>query len=54
MLFSIIKHSDSGPVNIGCGEHVSIKELAKLNAREVGYRGTLDFDTIKPDGTQRK
>ena len=41
-------------VNIGCGEDVSIRELAELVARVVGYRGRLAFDTTKPDGTPRK
>ena len=31
-----------------------IKELANLIANEVGYSGALEFDTTKPDGTQRK
>jgi GDP-L-fucose synthase len=41
-------------VNIGCGNDVSIKELAELIVAEVGYEGQLEFDTTKPDGTPRK
>jgi len=41
-------------VNIGCGNDVSIKELAELIVAEVGYEGHLFFDTTKPDGTPRK
>ncbi len=41
-------------VNIGCGSDISIRELATLIAREVGYRGELRFDASKPDGTPRK
>jgi GDP-L-fucose synthase len=41
-------------VNIGCGADVTIRELAELVARVVGYRGRLLFDTTKPDGTPRK
>jgi GDP-L-fucose synthase len=41
-------------VNIGCGEDVSIRELAELVARVVGYPGRLAFDPTKPDGTPRK
>lgn len=40
--------------NIGVGEDVSIKELAELIQRIVGYEGKLEFDTTKPDGTPRK
>ena len=41
-------------VNIGCGEDVTIRELAELVARVVGYPGRLAWDTSKPDGTPRK
>jgi len=41
-------------VNIGCGQDVSIRELAELVARVVGYPGRLTFDPTKPDGTPRK
>jgi GDP-L-fucose synthase len=41
-------------INIGTGEDVTIRELAELVARELGFRGELRFDTTKPDGTPRK
>ncbi len=41
-------------VNIGCGEDLTIRELAELIADIVGFRGQLVFDTTKPDGTPRK
>lgn len=41
-------------VNIGTGEDVTIKELAETIATIVGYTGTLEWDTTKPDGTPRK
>jgi len=41
-------------INIGSGKEVSIKGLAELVAQQVGYNGTLFFDTTKPDGTMRK
>jgi GDP-L-fucose synthase len=41
-------------VNIGCGEDLTIRELAELIAEIVGFRGQLVFDTTKPDGTPRK
>ena len=48
--------SNAGPplVNIGYGEDLSIAELARTVARVVGFRGSLRFDTSKPDGTPRK
>ena len=41
-------------INIGTGEDVTIRELAELVSRELGFSGTLVFDTTKPDGTPRK
>jgi GDP-L-fucose synthase len=44
-----------GPlVNIGCGEDVSIRELATTVMTTVGFQGAIRFDTSKPDGTPRK
>ena len=52
--FLLQNYNQAGLVNIGWGEDVSIKELAKLIATEVGYTGSLEFDTTKLDGTPRK
>lgn len=41
-------------VNIGCGDDLTIKELAVLTAEAVGYRGEINWDQSKPDGTPRK
>jgi GDP-L-fucose synthase len=41
-------------VNVGVGEDVTIAELASLIADVVGYQGTIEWDTSKPDGTPRK
>lgn len=41
-------------INIGTGEDISIKELAELIKKIVGYRGELYFNTDKPDGTMIK
>lgn len=41
-------------LNIGCGEDISIKDLALLIKKIVGYKGELKFDTSKPDGTSKK
>ena len=41
-------------LNIGSGEEVSIADFARHVAKAVGYRGKLEFDTSKPDGTPRK
>lgn len=41
-------------INIGCGEDVTIRELAETVCEVVGYTGELVFDPSKPDGTLRK
>jgi len=48
--------SDHEPplVNIGCGEDVTIAELARMVAEVVGFEGEIVFDTGKPDGTPQK
>ena len=41
-------------INIGCGQDVTIRELAECAAKAVGFSGNMIFDTSKPDGTPRK
>jgi GDP-L-fucose synthase len=41
-------------VNIGCGQDITIRELAELIADVVGFKGRQIFDSSKPDGTPRK
>lgn len=51
----LLKNYDSPEiVNIGCGEDVSIRELAETVRETLGFDGDLVFDTSKPDGTPRK
>lgn len=51
----LLEHYD-GPqqVNVGTGVDVSIRELAETVAAAVGYEGTTEWDTSKPDGTPQK
>ena len=41
-------------INVGCGDDITIKELALAVGKTVGYQGLIDFDTSKPDGSPRK
>ena len=41
-------------VNIGCNSDLSIKDLALLIQKVVGFKGSLEFDASKPDGTPKK
>ncbi|RFZ82318.1 GDP-L-fucose synthase [Mucilaginibacter terrenus] len=47
-------YDEPGLVNIGSGKEISIKDLANLVKKVVGFEGSIDFDTSKPDGTPRK
>ena len=47
-------YNEPGMVNIGVGEDISIKDLALLVKKIVGFEGELRFNTSKPDGTPRK
>ena len=51
---SLLMESEPPLINIGTGEDVTIRELAELAAKVVGYEGRLEFDPSKPDGTPRK
>jgi GDP-L-fucose synthase len=53
-LFLMETHNDSGLVNIGVGEDISILDLAKMVKQIVGFEGDIITDTTKPDGTPRK
>ena len=41
-------------INIGCGQDLTIAELANLVAATIGYHGKISFDSTMPDGTARK
>ena len=41
-------------INIGSGKEVTIRQLAEIVKQTVGYRGTIEWDATKPDGTLRK
>jgi len=41
-------------INVGTGKDITIKEMAEIMKRVVGFEGKLTFDTTRPDGTLRK
>src|SRR5438094_9046468 len=53
-LLLLEKYDSPELINVGCGEDVSIRELAELICDVVGFNGELAWDTSKPDGTPRK
>lgn len=53
-LFLMEHYEQPGPINVGTGIDLPIRELAELVRDVVGAEVTLTFDTTKPDGTPRK
>jgi GDP-L-fucose synthase len=53
-LLLLAKYDSPEIINIGCGEDVTIRELAELICDVVGFDGELVWDNTKPDGTPRK
>ncbi len=47
-------YSDDEHINVGSGSDISIKDLAQLVAKVVGFSGGIEFEATKPDGTPRK
>src|SRR5947209_8157282 len=53
-LLLLEKYDSPEIINVGCGEDISIRELAELICDVIGFDGDLAWDTTKPDGTPRK
>jgi GDP-L-fucose synthase len=53
-LLLLEKYDSPEIINVGCGEDISIRELAELICGVVGFEGELAWDLAKPDGTPRK
>jgi GDP-L-fucose synthase len=54
VLFLLEQYDSPEIINVGCGEDISIRELAELICEVVSFRGELEWDPSKPDGTPRK
>ncbi|MBQ9587245.1 MAG: GDP-L-fucose synthase [Bacteroidales bacterium] len=53
-LFLMNNYSGNETVNAGTGKEISIKALSEMVARIVGFKGTIEWDTSRPNGTPRK
>jgi len=47
-------YSEDEHINVGCGEDITISQLAKIVAEVIGFEGGIILDNSKPDGTPRK
>lgn len=54
LIFLMNNYDEEQHINIGSGREYTIKELAKIVARVVGYSGKIVWDTSKPNGTPRR
>jgi GDP-L-fucose synthase len=54
ILFLIDNYNESVFINIGWGIDISIRDLVELIAQKTGYKGSISWDTAKPDGMPRK
>jgi GDP-L-fucose synthase len=54
LIFLLKHYSAPDPINVGSGHELTIRDLAKLIAEVVGFKGRFVFDASKPDGTPRK
>jgi GDP-L-fucose synthase len=53
-VFLMRNYSEEQFINVGYGSDLTIKELAEMVRRIVGFKGEIEWDTSKPDGTPRK
>lgn len=53
-VFLMNNYSGNETINAGTGKEITIKDLVSLVATVVGYKGTIKWDTSKPNGTPRK
>jgi hypothetical protein len=48
------RYDGSEPVNLGSGQEISIRDLAQIVAAEVGFSGSIEWDTAQPNGQPRR
>jgi GDP-L-fucose synthase len=53
-LFLMENYASPEIINIGCGEDITIRGLVETVCEVIGFRGSIDFDSSRPDGTPRK
>lgn len=53
-VFLMNNYNETEPINVGVGEDLTVKELAELIQDIVDYKGEIEWDTSKPNGTPRK
>ena len=54
ILFLLERYDGAGPINVGAGADLTIRELAGMVGKAAGFIGALAFDSSKPDGAPRR
>lgn len=54
LILAAERYDGPEPANLGCGKEISIKDLLEMTASLVGFKGTIRWDTSKPDGQPRR
>jgi len=54
VVFLLERYDDDLHINVGSGQDLQISELATLIGKEVGFKGAIEWDRSRPDGTPRK
>ena len=54
ILHILKNYKDLSPINLGTGNEITIKQLAEIIKKIIGYDGKIIFDTSRPDGIKRK
>lgn len=54
LVFLMNEYDEPGPINVGVGEDITIKDLAETIKNIVGFEGEIIWDASKPDGTPKK
>ncbi len=54
LVLAALHYDEPDPVNIGAGFDISMRDLAELIAKKVGYSGTIVWDTTRPNGQPRR
>ena len=48
------RYNQGDPVNVGCGQEITIRSLVEIIIEQTGFTGRVDWDTTKPDGQPRR
>lgn len=54
LIYLLNHYADATPINVGTGQGTTIKDLAEIISKVVGYQGALEWDATRPDGMPKR